>query len=118
SMQQLDHPYSSAYWEDALSHIKDREKRRRRVFGAWWILAGVILISAGSLIWWSITENRKMQKDLTEKQLAGLAQAGHSNKEGTKEKDIENEIVKGEYNLLPVEKTKAQVKKINPPIRN
>ena len=70
TMQTLDHPYSNAYWDGALAHIEGREKRRRRIIGFWWILAGVIVISAISILWRNAVEKEGEPLHPTEKQVA------------------------------------------------
>lgn len=110
TMQQLDQPYSSAYWVDALSHIEEMEKRRSRVTGFWWILAGIILISAGSLIWWSAIENKRMPMNLIDKQLAVIEQEEHPDIYDIESSDIKNEKLMGEINMFPNTNTRVTKK--------
>ncbi len=86
SMNQLDHPYSSAYWYNALSHIKNREKRRRRLIGFWWIMAGMIIISAVSWIWLTSSGNKEKLHNSSTRDVAG---PGQSELPFDREKNIE-----------------------------
>ncbi|MBK7429332.1 MAG: hypothetical protein IPI60_21040 [Saprospiraceae bacterium] len=81
TMQQLNQAYSNAYWEQALAHLERKEKKRRRIIGFWWIFAGAIMISSGSLIWWSIAENKRNSVTSSELQIAKIAPGENATKE-------------------------------------
>lgn len=109
SMNQLDHTYDPAYWENALSHIRDRDNRRRRLIAFWWVLAGIIIISAGSLIWLNSSENTEKLNNSSARDVAGLSRDallsnGEENIEAI-EKDIDyNEKAKtidGAFKVAP-----------------
>lgn len=61
TMNQLDHPYSQAYWEQALVHIEKRERKRRRIRGFWWTMASLMIISAVSLIGWFNSDKKETE---------------------------------------------------------
>jgi hypothetical protein len=101
TMRQLDTAYSNAYWEHALSHIDDRERRRRRIIGFWWVFAGAVLISAGTLIWWSVAEDKRDFVTSSQKQFAEIVPGEHAGKEknlskikeeGSSEKEINEKV--------------------------
>jgi hypothetical protein len=81
TMQQLNQAYSNAYWEQTLAHLERKEKKRRRIIGFWWIFAGAIMISSGSLIWWSIAENKRDSVTSSELQIAKIAPGENATKE-------------------------------------